>query len=82
VHEFKTIFSRAVGIHAIFSDLPDPHALRVEFVRFYHLFADHLYVCRQQLFPFTPLPSACFDFALYSSAEYARMLEREWERDV
>lgn len=82
VHEYKTIFSRAVGIHAIFADLPDPHTLRVDFVRFYHRFADHLFICWQQLFPFTPLPGACFDFALYSSAEYARMLEREWERDV
>jgi hypothetical protein len=78
VHEYKTIFSRAVGIHAIFGELPDPHTLRAEFVRHYHRFADHLFVCRQQLLPFTPLPSASFDFALYSSAEYAQMLEREW----
>jgi hypothetical protein len=78
VHEYKTIFSRALGIHAIFGDLPDPHTLRTDFIRYYHRFADHLFVCRQQLFSFTLLPCASFDFELYSSAEYAKMLEREW----
>jgi hypothetical protein len=78
VHEYKTIFARALGIHAIFGDLPDPHTLSAEFIRYYHRFADHLFVCRQQLFPFPALPSAGFDFELYSSAEYAKMLEREW----
>ena len=80
VYEYKTIFARALGLHAVFQVLPECDALDPEFVRFYHRFADHMYACRQQLFPFTPLHSVNFDFELYSSAEYAQLLESQWER--
>jgi hypothetical protein len=79
VHEYKTIFSRAVGMHAIFQGLPGYDALSADFIRYYHRFADHLYACRQQLFPFTPILPSNFDFELFSSAEYARLLESQWE---
>jgi len=79
VYEYKTIFSRAVGMHAIFQELPRHDALSANFVRYYHRFADHLYTCHQQLFPFTPILPANFDFELFSSAEYSRLLESQWE---
>ncbi len=79
VHEYRTIFARAMGLHAIFQALPRCEALSADFIRYYHRFADHMYACRQQLFPFTPIHSANFDFELFSSAEYTRMLESQWE---
>jgi hypothetical protein len=79
VHEYKTIFARALGLHAIFEMLPQYDTLNTDFVRSYHRFADHMYACRQQLFPFPPILPTNFDFELFSSAEYARLLETEWE---
>ena len=79
VYEYRTIFARAVGMHAIFQALPDYESLSADFVRYYHRFADQLYSCRQQLFPFAPILPSNFDFELYSSAEYARLLESQWE---
>jgi len=79
VQEYRRIFSRAAGLHAIFSQLPPRELLADDFLRNYHRFADHLYACGQQLFPFTPARASQFDFELYASGEYARMLERQWE---
>jgi hypothetical protein len=81
VQEYKRIFSRAVGLHAVFSQLPPLELLSEDFLRNYHRYADHLYACRQQLAPFTPARAAQFDFELYASGEYARLLERQWEED-
>jgi hypothetical protein len=78
VHEHKTIFSRALGLHTVFEALPERTQLSPDFVRHYHHFADQMFACRRQLFPFTPACSGEFDFELYASNEYSRMLEREW----
>lgn len=79
VQEYRRIFARAAGLHAIFQQLPPREILSPEFMRNYHRFADHLYACQQQLHPFTPARSTLFEFDVYASGEYARMLEREWE---
>ncbi len=78
VHEHRTIFSRALGLHAVFEALPGRDGLAPDFMRYYHRFADHMFTCRQQLFSFTPVSSAEFEFQLYASGEYSKMLEREW----
>lgn len=80
VQEYKRIFSRAVGLHTIFTQLPPRQLLADSFLRYYHRFADHLYACGQQLVPFTVARSSQFDFDLYASGEYARLLEQEWEK--
>jgi len=79
VQEYRRIFARAVGLHAVFRDLPPPELLAGEFVLQYHRFADHLYACRQQLQPFRPAKPEQFDFEVYASGEYARLLEQEWD---
>lgn len=79
VYEYKTIFARALGLHAIFQAVPEYESLSHDFIRYYHRFTDHMYACQQQLFPFTPLQAVNFDFELYSSAEYTRLLESQWE---
>jgi hypothetical protein len=78
VHEYNTIFARALGLHAIFENLPPREILAPDFMRQYNYFADGLFACRQQLFRFPRIPAQSFDFQLYASGEYTRMLEQEW----
>ncbi len=78
VHEYSTIFARALGLHAVFDALPPADLLSADFTQYYHQFADHFYACGQQLFPFKRISSQDFEFELYASAEYSRMLEQEW----
>jgi hypothetical protein len=78
VHKYNTIFARALGLHAIFESLPAREVLAPEFMRHYHYFADGLFACRQQLFRFPRISPQSFDFHLYASGEYTRMLEQEW----
>jgi hypothetical protein len=78
VHDFKSIFARALGLHSAFAQPPELAALNRDFVLNYHRFADFLFVCFQQLKPFAVLPAAEYEFELYGSGEYARMLEEQW----
>ncbi len=80
VQDYRNIFIRALGIRTVFQELPDRGVLGSEFLRHYYCFADHLFACREELYACRcPLPGE-FDFELYASAEYSRLLEREWER--
>src|SRR5260370_24846735 len=80
VADYKAIFSRALGLNAIFSQIPERDYLAEEFIRHYYRFADHIFACHQQLAPFTEIRCRNFPFELYASGEYTRMLERERER--
>lgn len=79
VFDFRSIFSRAIGLNAVFCAPPDEVAVSAEFIRNYFRYADHLFACRQQMQPFTELTTANFQFEIYASGEYSRMLERAWE---
>jgi len=81
VADYKSIFSRALGLNAIFAELPERDSLSEEFVRHYYRYADQLYLSRQLLWAFTDIKPQQFDFDLYASGEYSRMLEREWGED-
>lgn len=78
VADFKAIFTRALGLNAMFANVPNRQDLTDDFVRNYYRFADILFACRQQTV-FTAVSSSEFDFELYASGEYSRMLERAWE---
>lgn len=78
VHEYRSIFSRALGLHALFEALPGPDCLTPDFVRHYHRFTDQLFACRQQLVEFERIRSADYAFQIYASGEYSKMLETEW----
>lgn len=78
VHEHRSIFARALGLHAVFGSLPNRETLSSDFMRYYHRFADNMFTCRQQLFQFNHLSHNDFEFQLYASGEYSKMLEREW----
>jgi hypothetical protein len=78
VADYKGIFSRALGVQSIFAEPPQRESLTNEFLRYYYKFADQLFAARLNLVRYPEIDPAEFDFALYASGEYARMLEREW----
>ena len=82
VADYKAIFTRAVGLNAVFSEAPTRDQLSDEFIRNYYRFADHMFACRQLLHVFSEIRSTNFTFDLYASGEYSRMLEREWEEQI
>jgi hypothetical protein len=79
VADYKAIFSRALGLNSVFSEVPDRTSLAPDFIKNYYRYADHMFACSQQLNSFTEIRSRNFHFDLFASGEYTRMLEREWE---
>jgi len=78
VADHKSIFSRALGLNVLFADMPAPEALSPEFLRNYHRYADqmlHTYLGQTHF-----ADPACmgFEFEIFASGEYSRMLEQEW----
>ena len=82
VVDYVSIFTRAVGLNAMFIQPPAFDILAEEFLRNYHRYADFLYRCYMDSQPHRTLASANFRFALYASGEYSRMLESEWAADA
>jgi len=78
VADYKTIFTRALGLNAMFVEAPDRDSLSDEFIRNYYRYADSLYLCRQNQSQFADISDLGFDFDIYASGEYSRMLEKEW----
>ncbi len=78
VADAAAIFSRAIGLNALFAEAPEFDALSAEFLGNYHRYADALYRAflgaRQHR---TPAPEE-FRFELYASGEYSKMLESKW----
>jgi hypothetical protein len=79
VTDRRAVFSRAVGIHSLFENPPAPESLSPIFLRNYHRFADHAYICFQHLQAFLPLDAKKFRFEIYASEEYAKILSDQWE---
>ena len=79
VADYRAIFSLGIGLNALFADVPDRAVLTDDFIRNYHQFADHMFVWKQSQNPFGSVRSADFDFEMFASGEYSRMLERQWQ---
>ena len=79
VTDRRAVFSRAIGIHSLFENPPPPESLSPIFLRNYHRFADHAYICFQHLQAFQPIEARKFRFDIYASEEYAKMLSDQWE---
>lgn len=79
VADYKSIFSRALGLKSVFAVAPDLEHLAPHFIRYYYRYADQMFTCRQGADTFPSLPPENFHFELFASGEYSRMLEREWE---
>jgi len=78
VFDYKSIYSRAIGLNAIFCEPPDESQVSVEFIRNYFRYADHMFACRQQIQAFTEITVDQFHFEIYASGEYSRLLEKSW----
>lgn len=79
VADFRSIFGRAIGLNAVFAEPPDQLSLTEDFIRSYHQFADHMFAAKQAQSRFVVIRSAEFDFELFASGEYSRMLGRQWQ---
>jgi hypothetical protein len=80
VTDRRAVFSRAIGVNTIFNAPPPLETLSPVFLKNYHRFADHAYICFQHLKPFQPLDAKQFEFEIYASEEYARLLSEQWEQ--
>ena len=78
VADYKSIFTRALGLQFLFADVPARQFLSDDFVRNYFRFAEQIFAIKQSESEFTHVTSNEFQFELYSSGEYSRMLERSW----
>lgn len=81
VADFKSIFMRALGLNVILAGVPERGILSDDFVRNYYRYADSIFLCRQNQTQFTDIAQMNFEFDIYASGEYSRMLEREWSED-
>jgi hypothetical protein len=79
VTDYKSIFARALGLNTVFAIAPERESLSDEFIRHHYRYAEHLFACRQGMRRHARIRSANFQFELYASGEYARLLERQWE---
>ncbi len=81
VQDYKSIFSRAIGLNSVFGDAPERNTLAEEFIRNYHYYADQFYSAWQSAQGSPRVRAEAFEFELYASAEYSRILERQWSQD-
>jgi hypothetical protein len=79
VSDRRAVFSRAIGIRCLFEEPPDIDMLSPMFLEHYHRFADYSYICFQQMKPWQPLDSSNYDFPIYASEEYSRLLSEQWQ---
>jgi hypothetical protein len=79
VSDRKAVFSRAIGIRCLFEEPPEINMLSPMFLENYHRFADYSYVCFQQMKAYQPLANGMFDFQIYASEEYSRLLSEQWQ---
>ena len=79
VSDRRAVFSRAIGIRCLFEEPPGIDMLSPMFLEHYHRFADYSYICFQQMKPWQPMDGASFDFKIYASEEYSRMLSEQWQ---
>jgi hypothetical protein len=78
VSDYKLVFSRALGLSAVFRKVPLAENLSDDFLRNYHRFADHLFACTERLEPFAVIHAANFQFDLYGSGEFSQILAEQW----
>jgi hypothetical protein len=76
VFDSARVFSRALGLKAVFCKLPGPEMLTDEFVGEYQGYADRLFRHHLSLASYCSLTGARLEFDVYTSAEYSAIIER------
>ncbi len=82
VADYASIFSRGIGMNAVFVEPPGFETLSEDFLRNYHRYADSMYRCYLDAQVHCKLGPENFQFALYASGEYSRLLESQWADPV
>ncbi len=78
VPNFQLVFARAIGLNAVYPAPPPPSCVSETLLRTFHLYADALFEARLRVEPGSEIRHEDFDFEIYSSGEYARLLELGW----
>src|SRR6185295_12156710 len=78
VSNHKSIFSRALGLNIILADMPPQEMFAPDFLRHYHRYADQMFHCHLGQTTFADPEHLGFDFEIFASGEYSRMLEKGW----
>jgi len=78
VVDYQAIFRRALGLHTLFATIPERDVFTDEFLRQHHRYADVLYQHWIESARFRRFRRTDFQFEMYASGEYARLLEKEW----
>ena len=78
VLDHVSIFSRAIGLNAIFTSPPEFARLSEEFLQNYQQYTDSLFRCFMQAGSRRSISPTNFQFALYASGEYSKLLESTW----
>ena len=81
VTDYLAIFSRAIGFNALFSEPPPLEVLSQDFLLCYHRYGDLLYQGFMEAETHSAITPANFNFQLYASGEYSRLLESKWEQE-
>lgn len=81
VADYKSIFSRALGLNSVFVEAPMQEMLTPNFIKNYYRFADQMFAVQQHQASFNRLPTGQYEFDLFASGEYSRMLAKEWEAE-
>ena len=59
-------------------DMPPQEVFSPEFLRNYHRYADQMFHCHLGQTPFADPEHLGFEFEIFASGEYSRMLEKSW----
>lgn len=77
VADYRSIFSRAIALNSMFTEAPDRRTLSNDFTRNYYRFTDQIFKMLMEG-AHKEIEAGEFQFDLYASGEYARILEQEW----
>ncbi len=81
VLDYRALFRRSFGLHAVFEELPAAEFFAIDFLRSYHRSLDQWYEQRLRDFVCDRPKADEFVFDLFASGEYTSMLEKSWEEN-
>lgn len=82
VLDFRSLFRRAFGLHAVFQELPSNEFFSPDFLRRYHRYLDQWFEQRLRDSVFERPNPGDFAFELYASGEYSSLLEKSWAEET
>jgi len=80
VSDYRSLFGWALGLHAVFGELPERDSLAENFVRHHQRYAGAFFDLMLEAAPFAHVRAVDFPFELYASGEYTKLLEAQWEQ--